>query len=158
MFELITFASLMVIGFLFGTAREKRHYSDILRREKLLLNFPVRSETRQEFHADAAFLVKGNVVIASDYFKTFVANLRNFFGGRLTTYESLMDRARREAILRMKEEAREKGAAEIVGFRIEMVTVAQVGVEILAYGTALRDGAALRGPTGSRFDAELLGR
>ncbi|MFT6733724.1 MAG: hypothetical protein ACJAS9_001914 [Polaribacter sp.] len=38
-----------------------------------------------------------------DYFKRFLAGLRNIFGGRVVTYESLVDRARREAILRMKE-------------------------------------------------------
>lgn len=138
MFELALFAVLMLVGFFFGTAREKKHFADIRRREQLLLGMAVRSETRQEFDAANAFLVAGNVVIASDYFKNFVAGLRNFFGGRLTTYESLMDRARREAILRMKEQAHRQGADEIVGFRVEANSLAQTGVELLAYGTALK--------------------
>ena len=51
-------------------------------------------------------LVTGECVISGDYFKNFVAGLKNLFGGRLTTFESVIDRGRREAILRMREKAR----------------------------------------------------
>ena len=46
-------------------------------------------------HYDQA-LVHGNVVVSVDYFKRFVAALRNLFGGSVTSYETLIDRARRE--------------------------------------------------------------
>jgi uncharacterized protein YbjQ (UPF0145 family) len=78
------------------------------------------------------------VVIASDYFKNFTATLKNFFGGRLTSYESLMDRGRREAMLRLKEKAVAGGADEIVGLRLMMTAVDQFGIEILASGTAVK--------------------
>ncbi len=32
-----------------------------------------------------------NVVISHDYFKYVIANIQNFFGGRLTSYESIVD-------------------------------------------------------------------
>ena len=38
-------------------------------------------------------------------FKRFLANLRRLIGGRVKSYESILDRARREALLRMKTEA-----------------------------------------------------
>ena len=91
----------------------------------------------------SAELVTGEVVISGDYFKNFVAALKNFFGGRLTTFESVLDRGRREAILRMREKA--KGANLIVNTRIESVMLndiysGQGGVPqcaIIAYGTAI---------------------
>lgn len=138
MIEFGIFIVLIVVGFIFGSLREKNHLADLTKRELILVQLPVRSETRQDFAATNSFLVRGSVVIAADYFKTFVAGIQNFFGGRLATYETLMERARREAIVRMKESAKAGGASEIVGFRVEMVTVAAVGVEILAYGTALK--------------------
>ena len=52
-----------------------------------------------------------------DYFKRFLAGLRNIFGGTVRSYESLIDRARREAVLRMKEMAGD--ASVIVNVRIE---------------------------------------
>ena len=90
-------------------------------------------------------LVSGNVVISIDFFKKFVAGLRSLFGGRLQSYESLLDRARREAILRMKESALEIGAKVIINVRIETASISKsssrnngIGsVEVVAYGTAL---------------------
>ncbi|HBC56355.1 MAG TPA: YbjQ family protein, partial [Gammaproteobacteria bacterium] len=92
-------------------------------------------------------LVKGNVVISLDYFKRFIAGLRMLFGGRLVAYEPLLDRARREAILRMKAQAKTKGCDMIINFRMETSRLANdnqqrnnntAGVEILVYGTAIK--------------------
>ena len=77
--------------------------------------------------------------------KRLLAILRNFFGGRVKAYEPLVDSARREAILRMKEEAKTKGAHMIVNLRLETSTIGRsankknsVGsIEALAYGTAV---------------------
>ena len=86
-------------------------------------------------------LVNGSVVIAIDYFKKFVASLVNLFGGNISSYESLVDRARREAILRMKADAGD--ASEIINLRIETSSISKnaqqnIGaVEVIAYGTAI---------------------
>ena len=68
-------------------------------------------------------LVTGSAVISIDYFKRFLAILRNLFGGRVRSYESLVDRARREAILRMKDMAGERRADLIINFRLETSTI-----------------------------------
>ncbi|MEM1369851.1 MAG: heavy metal-binding domain-containing protein [Cyanobacteria bacterium P01_H01_bin.15] len=56
----------------------------------------------------------------------------------------MVDRGRREALLRMKAEAMEWGASQIVNVRFETSNIGgQTGgglaaVEIMAYGTAIR--------------------
>lgn len=80
----------------------------------------------------------GNVVIASDAFKDFVGGLKSFFGGGMTAQETLMDRARREAVLRMRESAVAQGAREIVEMHLETSFLDQMGAEVIAYGTAIR--------------------
>jgi uncharacterized protein YbjQ (UPF0145 family) len=100
-----------------------------------MTRFPFDRTTPQR-----AFLVHGTVVVSADYFKTFVAGLRNLFGGRLRTYETLMERARREALLRLKEQARQRGAKMIICVRFETTTISRgwaAAMEVLAYGTAL---------------------
>lgn len=81
----------------------------------------------------------GSVVIAQDYFKMIIARVLNIFGKNLTTYETLLDRARREAIVRMRTEAQSKGCTHIYGLRLEVTNVNQLGsmVEAIAYGTAV---------------------
>ena len=89
-------------------------------------------------------LFVGSVVVANDYFKTLSAALRNLVGGRVVVHESLVDRGRREALLRMKEEAIGWGASQIVNVRFETSNIGGQGggglaaVEIMAYGTAIR--------------------
>ena len=84
-------------------------------------------------------------MVSHDYFKRFLAGLRNVVGGRIKSYEPLLDRARREAILRMKEDALARGHDSVVNVRLETSRLANsrrggkgtACVEMLAYGTAL---------------------
>jgi uncharacterized protein YbjQ (UPF0145 family) len=141
--------ALLLITYLIGSAVERNHYRRILSREHDYRNFPV---VNFEYVADAwqiesTMLAQGSVVISVDYFKRFVAGLRGLFGGRLKTYEPLLDRARREAVLRMIEDARRQGCSAVINVRLETSRIANAtrnnrerlaGVEMLAYGTALR--------------------
>ena len=143
--DVVVFLVLLSLGYGFGQMAEKRHYRSILAREKLLRRIPAIASKHPptDIEPPSSQLVSGNVVISIDYFKRFIAALRNFFGGRVTSYESLLDRARREAILRMKEQAARRGANMIFNIKIETSSISKgqrqtVGaVEVLAYGTAL---------------------
>ena len=81
------------------------------------------------------------MVISHDYFKFVIANIQNFFGGRLTSYESIVERARREAIVRLKLEAEKMGANDIMGLRLSTTELGMQGgmVEVFAYGTAVQN-------------------
>jgi len=145
MIDLIIFLSLLALGYGFGRYAEQKHYRSIIKREKLLSSLPViaaKTPPNVSQKADS-ILVSGNVVISVDYFKRFISVLRNLVGGRVTSYETLLDRARREAILRMKAQAKGMGAKLIFNTRFETARVFQgsrnqVGsVEVLAYGTAI---------------------
>lgn len=141
--NIVIFVVLMSLGYFFGTMLEKRHYESIRKRERALRLLPTILLKRplEPEKVRSVKLVSGSVVVSIDYFKRVIAMLITLFGGRITTYETLVDRARREAILRMKEKA--KGAAEIINVRIETSSISKndnnnVGsVEVLAYGTAV---------------------
>lgn len=64
-------------------------------------------------------LIVAEVVVASDYLKTFAATLRNIFGGNVRSFETLLERARREATLRLLDQAREQGYNAICNLRLE---------------------------------------
>lgn len=141
--QLIILAVLVLLGYLFGGLAERRHYRSIQKREKKLLWQPAVTGScpvGDPGLITGAFLVHGHVVISIDYFKRILASLRNLFGGAVTAYEPLLDRARREAVLRMKEACPQ--ADQIINVRLETSSVHKGGkgigsVEILAYGTAL---------------------
>jgi uncharacterized protein YbjQ (UPF0145 family) len=137
MFDLIVVIVLLTLGFFIGNYREQKHFDEIRKREAHLKDLPIRSEAAS-YSTGEVRMVCGSVVVASDYFKSFVANIKNFFGGRLSTFESLLDRARREAILRMKEEAQAWGATEVLDVRLNTSFVDQLGIEVSAVGTAYK--------------------
>jgi len=145
MYDIIVLVTLLIIGYVFGQAAEKKHFNSIQKRERLLKRILVFSERfpPPQIPAPSTTLVAGNVVISVDYFKSFVAGLRMIIGGRLTSYESLLERGRREAILRMKEEAKMLGATQIFNVKIETASISNnanqgIGsVEVYAYGTAI---------------------
>ncbi len=145
--SLIIFSVLMCVGYFFGQHLEKQHYRSIRIREREtisvpMMNFGAKQKMPQALESQ---LFVGSVVIASDYFKSFSAGLRNLVGGRVIVYESLIDRGRREAVLRMKEDAIAWGATQIVNVRFETSNIGGESsknktamVEVMAYGTAIR--------------------
>lgn len=147
MIDLYIFLILIGLGYFFGQLAERRHYKSILKREAETINVPLLTlkTVPPQITQCKIHLVAGNVVISIDFFKRFLAGLRNIVGGRVKSYETLLDRARREAILRMKEKAIKDGAIVITNVRIETASINKnsarrqsVGsIEVLAYGTAI---------------------
>ena len=144
--ELIILIVLIALGYFAGSMAESKHYKSIKERESRFLKLPavtIKNALDKNATIERAHLVSGSVVISLDYFKRILAGLRNIFGGEISSYETLIDRARREAILRMKE--RSKGASIILNVRIETSYIGQsanqsktVGsIEAIAYGTAV---------------------
>ncbi|MFT4729690.1 MAG: hypothetical protein ACI9UN_004208 [Granulosicoccus sp.] len=141
LFQVLGVVLLLVLGYLFGRVAEKRHYARIIRREVEMQHLPVVASRYPPIDREySQRLVAGSVVIASDYFKTFLANLINIFGGRVTPFESMLDRARRESILRMKYDAIQLNAAYVFNVKFDTTRIATgkvAAMEVVAYGTAL---------------------
>ena len=147
LFQILPLAILLLVGYFVGTFwRERRHLKSLTLRERRFRDIRMsnlKAVTNPETVKHAAF-VSGDAVIATDYFKSFIAGLRNIVGGEIKTYESLMRRARREASLRMLEEARRLGASEVWNVRYETSNIRSSGrgnkgvsVEVFAFGTAV---------------------
>ena len=144
MLEFSILIGLIVTGYVIGQYLERRHYRSIDQRERDIINLITTSskhpigEIPSEVRAE---IVKGACVISPDYFKRFVARLRQLFGGNVRSYETLIDRARREAVLRLKESCTD--ASQIINLRIETSSISkgrrnEVGsIEVLAYATEL---------------------
>lgn len=82
-------------------------------------------------------LVKGNTIRARHIGRDIAAGLRNIIGGEITEYTKLMAEAREQALDRMIEDARDKGANAIVMMRFATSEVSRAAAELVAYGTAV---------------------
>lgn len=65
------------------------------------------------------------------------AGLRSLMGGEIHEYTQLLEEARRHAIDRLVENAKEMGANGIVMMRFDSAEIGQTMSEIVAYGTAV---------------------
>ena len=141
--ELLLFTAVPVvvlaIGALTGWMIERRHLRSLTARERL--PGPMITDVRSPppgVVLDDARLVIGEVVLGADRGKEFVSKLRNLVGGEVGSLQKLMTRARREARLRMLDEARLLGADLVLNVRIEMCEVGGKAADVVCYGTAAR--------------------
>lgn len=135
---------LLVLTWFTGRAIEMLHYRRIHDRETETASVPVVTFRKVDHPRpiEHSGLAMGSAVIAVDHFKKFLGAWRNFFGGELRSFSSVIDRGRREAVLRMKEA--HPDADIFLNFRFETATIlnnrgkSNGCVEIVAYSTAVR--------------------
>lgn len=138
---------LLLLGYIAGKTAEHRHYRSIRKRERALLASPAVTWKCLDDPRPVqdSRLATGSVVVSVDYYKRFLMGFRRIFGGEVRSYATLIDRGRREAILRMKESC--PGADLYLNCRLETSTIsngqnkATGAVEMVAYGTAVTFGA-----------------
>lgn len=133
---------LFIVGWFFGARHERQHLARLAIAEAELSHIIVSSERFYQpivVQNSQGELVLGSVVIAQDYFKMVIARVLSIFGKNLTTYETLLERARREALVRLRTQAHAKGYNHVYGLRFEVSNINQLGsmVEAIAYGTAV---------------------
>ena len=144
--NLVPVVVLLILGFTIGGFVERRHLASLDDREAELGDIMLTDlkTIPPNCPPEPASMVIGEVVIASDYFKTFSAKLRGIIGGEMRTFQTLLVRGRREAIVRMVEQAKALGANQVVNVRLATSSVGSTRrkkgaamAEVIAYGTAI---------------------
>ena len=119
-------AAVLFVGWLVGHLSETKHERSLAAREEALKDVETTGLRNPPGFAGAegpCSLVSGEAVVASDTFKTWVFGLKNIVGGESKTFTRLFDRARREALLRMKERARELGCNAVCNVRFDSADI-----------------------------------
>jgi len=130
--SIVIFLTIMIplgiplIGIIFGRINEKRHfrqldladaeYSDIFVTQ--LKTFPEMAT-----NSKPPQMLVAEVVIATDWMKSFVAGIVNLFGGEIKAYQRMQERARREALVRLQSQARELGYNGLCNLRIDTAAI-----------------------------------
>ncbi len=140
--------AMLALAYATGKTIERRHFLSLRDREEIEDGMVILTydEVLPHWDVEEAALVVGNVVVSIDYFKRFAGGLKSIVGGGIKSYEPMMDRGRREALLRMKAAAVTMGYQHIINVRLETAALGNVqsggkgiaGIEVLAYGTALK--------------------
>ena len=82
-------------------------------------------------------IVRGIIVRSRSIVGNFGAAIQSLFGGNITLYTTLCERARADAFEAMQAQASALGANAIIGMRYDATEIAAGITEVLAYGTAV---------------------
>lgn len=82
-------------------------------------------------------LVRGIIVRSRSVVGNFGASIQSIFGGNITIYSDLCERARRDAYDLMAGHAETLGANGIIGVRYDATELMPGITEVLCYGTAV---------------------
>jgi uncharacterized protein YbjQ (UPF0145 family) len=82
-------------------------------------------------------VVRGITVRSRNVFGTIGAQFQSLFGGNITLYTALAERARQEAYDVMVSHASAQGADAVIAMRYDANEIAAGITEVLAYGTAV---------------------
>jgi uncharacterized protein YbjQ (UPF0145 family) len=82
-------------------------------------------------------VVRGIIVRSRSVIGNFGASIQAIFGGNISIYTNLCERAREDAFRQMLQHAGEQGANAVVGVRYDATEIAPGITEVLCYGTAV---------------------
>jgi uncharacterized protein YbjQ (UPF0145 family) len=82
-------------------------------------------------------IIRGITVRSRSIIGNFAGGIQSMFGGNITIYTELCERAREEAFELMVQHATQHGANAIIGMRYDANDVMDGITEVLAYGTAV---------------------
>ena len=83
-------------------------------------------------------VVRGITVRSRSIGGNIAGGVQSLFGGKLSIYVDLCEKAREEAFQYMLKHAEERGANAIISMRYDANEVMQGITEVLAYGTAVK--------------------
>jgi uncharacterized protein YbjQ (UPF0145 family) len=82
-------------------------------------------------------VVRGIIVRSRSIVGNLAASIQSIFGGNISIYTSLCERAREDAFRLMLQHAGELGANAVIGVRYDATEIAPGITEVLCYGTAV---------------------
>lgn len=136
----IFLAAFLALGYFAGGYHERKHIAALDAREAALRHMVVTQLRSYPGWVPGDLpprLIVAEAVIGSDYLKTFFATWRKFIGGELRSFRSLMERARREATLRVLEEAHAAGYNAICNLRFDSADIGGSAVSSGRKGMAM---------------------
>jgi uncharacterized protein YbjQ (UPF0145 family) len=149
LFLLFLIIILPLAGFLipaiWGMITEKNHLKDLEQREANIKEKMVVHNRKRPMMPNPrkTTVVAGEVCIGADRFKTWLAKWRQLVGGRMGSLAPVVERARREATLRMIENAQKQGFTEVGNVRYTTANLKwnvpqqkELLITVTAYGTA----------------------
>ena len=137
---------LLLLGYVYGKSADRAHLLRLQKQLDEMDNMLVTNLKSFPLYVEGGpppELVISEVVVATDYLKSFLASWRNLFGGEMKSYMGLLVRARLEVLIRLQAEAQQRGHNALCNVRFQTADIAgatgkrsATAVALIAYATA----------------------
>ena len=137
---------LLLLGYVYGKSADRAHLLRLQKQLDEMDNMLVTNLKSFPLYVEGGpppELIISEVVVATDYLKSFLASWRNLFGGEMKSYMSLLVRARLEVLIRLQAEAQQRGHNALCNVRFQTADIAgatgkrsATAVALIAYATA----------------------
>ncbi|HMO14133.1 MAG TPA: heavy metal-binding domain-containing protein [Pirellulaceae bacterium] len=117
---------LLVAAFALGGYVDRKHLANLAERERLCQSIQLSQSQHffsPHFGGSPPQIVTAETVVANNHFKRFLASWRKFFGGEIKSFHVLVERARRETLMRLVENAQQQGFNALCNVRLDSVDI-----------------------------------
>ncbi len=139
-------------SWIFGNWHQNKIINRLAEEEKALNHAgapnPVNnlSKPSQATQIESSMLVMSSISVGPSWWQMMLGGWKNFFGGRIESYDKMLGYGRRKVLHEMRKDAISSGFDEIINVRVETSMVTKkskrddktAGYEFIAYGTAIK--------------------
>jgi len=104
------------------------------------------SKPSKDTNIENSMLVMSSISVGPSWWQMMLGGWKNFFGGRIESYDKMLGYGRRKVLHDMRVQALQQGFDEVINVRVETSMVSKkskgddktAGYEFIAYGTAIK--------------------
>jgi uncharacterized protein YbjQ (UPF0145 family) len=133
----------LLFSWIFGNIYQKKKQEELGVRVKAFGTDNLTTLKTPPAQVSASGLLTANIIMSVSWWQRLVGGLKTIFGGQVETWDRVLAWARKEALQRLREQARAKGFDNVINVRLDTSEIQSskgrnTAIEILAYGTGIK--------------------
>jgi len=133
----------LLFSWIFGNIYQKKKQEELGVRVKAFGTDNLTTLKTPPAQVSASGLLSANIIMSVSWWQKLVGGLKTIFGGQVETWDRVLAWARKEALQRLREQARAKGFDNVINVRLDTSEIQSskgrnTAIEILAYGTGIK--------------------
>ena len=133
----------LLFSWIFGNIYQKKKQEELGVRVKAFGTDNLTTLKTPPAQVSASGLLSANIIMSVSWWQKLVGGLKTIFGGQVETWDRVLAWARKEALQRLREQARAKGFDNVINVRLDTSEFQSskgrnTAIEILAYGTGIK--------------------
>lgn len=133
----------LLFSWIFGNIYQKKKQEELEVRVESFGTDNLTTLKSPPTQVSASGLLTANIIMSVSWWQKLVGGIKTIFGGQVQTWDGILAWARKEAMQRLREQAKAEGFDNVINVRLETSEIQSskgrnTAIEILAYGTGIK--------------------